>query len=322
MKILITGGAGFIGSYLVEECLNLGHEVTIVDNLSTGSKANIKHLLANDRLTVHYNTVLDRTLMKDLIFQTDELYHLAAPVGVKWIMEHPVQTILENVRGIDIVLEQADKYNKKVLIASTSEVYGKHLEHKLKEDDNRVMGSVHNHRWAYANTKTLDEFLALAYHKEHGLPVVITRLFNTVGPRQTGQYGMVLPTFVQKALKNEPLPVYGDGSQSRSFTYVKDVIAGMIGLMAEPKAYGQIFNIGNGQEITIKQLAELVIKRTASKSKLEVIPYQKAYGSGFEDMQRRTPDISKINELIGYRPTLDIEGILDMVIEHFRTAPL
>ncbi|MFH1429377.1 MAG: NAD-dependent epimerase/dehydratase family protein [Candidatus Margulisiibacteriota bacterium] len=320
MKVLITGGAGFIGSHLAEAFLNRGDEVVVVDNLSTGRKFNIKHLMNNDRFTAHFNTILNRALMKDLIFQCDEIYHLAAPVGVKWIMDHPIQTILENVRGIDIILELADKHKKKVLIASTSEVYGKHLEHTLCEDDNRVMGSVRNHRWAYANTKTMDEFLALAYYKENKTPVVIVRLFNTVGPRQTGQYGMVVPTFVKKALNGEPLPVFGDGTQSRSFTYVKDVVKGIIDLMAEPRAYGDIFNIGNGEEITIEALAKLVIKKTGSKSDITYIPYIKAYGEGFEDMQRRTPNITKIRELTGYKPTLSIEGILDQIITYYKNG--
>ena len=318
MKILITGGAGFIGSHLAERLLEQNNQVIIIDNLSTGRKTNIKHLLENDQFTAHFNTVLNKPLMEDLIFQCDEIYHLAAPVGVKWIIDHPIQTILENVRGIDIVLELADKYKKKVLIASTSEVYGNHLEHTLKEDDNRVMGSVRNHRWAYANTKTLDEFLALAYYKEHQLPAVIVRLFNTVGIRQTGQYGMVVPTFVKKALSNEPIPVYGDGSQTRSFTYVKDVLKGMIDLMAEPKAAGDIFNIGNGQEITILDLAHLVKKKTNSKSEIVLIPYLEAYGEGFEDMQRRTPDISKIAQLTGFKPTLAMDGILDEIIAYYQ----
>ena len=320
MKILITGGAGFIGSHLAEFLLKRGDQVVIIDNLSTGRKSNIKHLLDNDRLTVHYNTVLNRTVMDDLIFQCDELYHLAAPVGVKWIIDHPIQTILENVRGIDIVLELADKYKKKVLIASTSEVYGKHEEHTLQEDDNRVMGSVRNHRWAYANTKTTDEFLSLAYYKENKLPVVVVRLFNTVGPRQTGQYGMVVPTFVKMALSGQPIPVYGDGNQSRSFTYVADVVKGMSDLLAEPRAYGEIFNIGNGEELTIKALAELVKAKTKSKSDIVYIPYLTAYGEGFEDMQRRTPNITKINKLIGYKPTLNINGILDEIISYYKNG--
>jgi len=317
-KILITGGAGFIGSYLAEELLRQGNEVVVIDNLATGRKANIKHLRSNDLFTVHYHTILNRTLMDDLVFQCDEVYHLAAPVGVKWIIEHPVQTILENIRGIDTVLDLANKYQKKILISSSSEVYGKHIEHTLREDDNRVMGSVRNHRWAYANTKTLDEFLALAYYKEKKLPTVIVRLFNTIGPRQTGQYGMVVPKFVKKALQGEPISVYGDGTQSRSFTHVDDVVKAMISLIRNPKAYGDVFNIGNGEEITILELAKLVKKKTNSSSKIEFVSYDQAYGEGFEDMQRRTPDITKIKELIGYKPTLDIEGMLDQIIEYYK----
>jgi len=318
MKILITGGAGFIGSHLAESLLGQSHEVIIVDNLSTGRKSNIKHLLLNDKLTVYYHSILDKPLMDDLIFQSDEIYHLAAPVGVKWIMEHPIQSILENVRGIDIMLELADKYKKKILITSSSEVYGKHIEHTLKEDDNRVMGSVRNHRWSYANAKTMDEFLALAYFREHQLPVVVVRLFNTVGPRQTGQYGMVIPNFVKRALSGEPISVFGDGTQSRSFTYVNDVISAMVRLMAEPKALGEIFNIGNGEEITMMALAQRVKKKTNSASTIETISYEKAYGAGFEDMQRRTPNIDKIQSLIGYQPTLNIDKILDSVIQFYK----
>jgi UDP-glucose 4-epimerase len=256
--------------------------------------------------------------MNELIFKVDHIYHMAAAVGVRKIMDHPVETLDINVKGTETVLRLANRFKKKVLIASTSEVYGKHVEHTLSEDDNRVMGTVKKRRWAYACSKTLDEFLALAYHDEKKLPVVVTRLFNTVGPRQTGQYGMVLPNFVQSALLGKPITVFGDGTQSRSFTHVKDVAEALIKLMTEPKAEGDIFNVGNDHEISIKDLALKVKEMTGSNSDIEYIPYEKAYGPGFEDMERRCPNIDKIKKLISFKPTYDLEAMIQSVIDYFK----
>lgn len=318
MKILITGGAGFIGSHLAENLLELGHEVFIIDNLWTGKLSNIEKMQNNKKFHLVVDTILNESVMNELIFKIDHIYHLAAAVGVKNIMDHPVETLDINVKGTETVLRLANKFKKKVLVASTSEIYGKHVEHSLSEDDNRVMGSVKKRRWAYACSKTLDEFQALAYFDEKKLPVVIVRLFNTVGPRQTGQYGMVLPNFVQSALLGKPITVFGDGTQSRSFTHVSDVVGALIKLMDETKAVGDIFNVGNDHEVTIKDLAVKVKEMTNSSSEIENIPYEKAYGPGFEDMERRCPDISKINKLIGYKPAHDLDAIIQSVIDYFK----
>jgi UDP-glucose 4-epimerase len=318
MKDLITGGAGFIGSHLAEELLELGHEVFLIDNLWTGKLTNIAKIQNHESVHLIVDTILNESVMNELIFKVDHIYHLAAAVGVRNIMDHPVETLDTNVKGTDTVLRLANRFKKKVFIASTSEVYGKHVEHPLSEDDNRVMGTVKKRRWAYACSKTLDEFLALAYFDEKKLPVVIGRLFNTVGPRQTGQYGMVLPNFVQSALLGKPITVYGDGNQSRSFTYVKDVVGAMIKLMKEPAAEGEIFNVGNDKEVTINELAQRVKEMTGSHSEIEHIPYEKAYGPGFEDMERRCPNIEKIKSLIGFEPDYDLEGIIQSVIDFFK----
>jgi UDP-glucose 4-epimerase len=318
MKDLITGGAGFIGSHLAEELLELGHEVFLIDNLWTGKLTNIAKIQNHESVHLIVDTILNESVMNELIFKVDHIYHLAAAVGVRNIMDHPVETLDTNVKGTETVLRLANRFKKKVFIASTSEVYGKHVEHPLSEDDNRVMGTVKKRRWAYACSKTLDEFLALAYFDEKKLPVVIGRLFNTVGPRQTGQYGMVLPNFVQSALLGKPITVYGDGNQSRSFTYVKDVVGAMIKLMKEPAAEGEIFNVGNDKEVTINELAQRVKEMTGSHSEIEHIPYEKAYGPGFEDMERRCPNIEKIKSLIGFEPDYDLEGIIQSVIDFFK----
>lgn len=318
MKTLITGGAGFIGSHLADELLFRNHEVSAIDNLSTGRLENTKHLRENKQFHLTIDTILNEAVMEELIQECDEIYHLAAAVGVKLIMNNPVESIETNVKGTEIVLRLANKYRKKVLIVSTSEVYGKHVEHTLQEDDNRVMGSVKKRRWAYACSKTIDEFLALAYYEEKKLPTIIVRLFNTVGPRQTGQYGMVIPNFVQKALLNKPIAIHGDGKQSRSFIHVKDAVRGLIDIMAHPDAIGDIFNIGNGKEITIEDLALMVKKMTKSNSEIIYIPYEEVYGPGFEDMQRRCPNTSKIKNLISFEPTVDIDGIIESVIEYYK----
>ena len=318
MKSLITGGAGFIGSHLAEELLEQGQEVFIIDNLWTGRLENISRIQKNKGLHLVVDTILNESVMNELIFKVDDIYHLAAAVGVRNVMDHPVETLEINVKGTETVLRLANRFKKKVLVASTSEIYGKHSDHSLSENDNRVMGSVKKRRWAYACSKTLDEFQALAYYDEKKLPVVITRLFNTVGPRQTGRYGMVLPNFVQCALLGKPIPVYGDGRQSRSFCHVKDVVWALIRLMGKAEAEGDIFNVGNDQEVTIKDLALKVKEMTGSKSELEYIPYEKAYGPGFEDMERRCPNIAKLKGLIGYNPTHDLEAIIQGVIDYFK----
>ena len=318
MKALITGGAGFIGSHLAERLLELNHEVFIIDNLWTGRLANIENIQDDERLHLVVDTILNESVMNELVFKVDHVYHLAAAVGVKKIMDHPVETLDINVKGTEAVLRLANRFKKKVLIASTSEVYGRHLNGKVSEDDSRVMGSVKKRRWAYACSKTLDEFLALAYHDEKKLPVVISRLFNTVGPRQTGQYGMVLPNFVQSALLGRSIAVYGDGTQSRSFIHVRDAIEAIIALMAEPQADGDVFNVGNDHEITINDLAQKVKDMTGSDSNIEHVPYEKAYGPGFEDMERRCPNIEKINNLIGFKPEYDLEAMIQSVIDYFK----
>jgi len=318
MKALITGGAGFIGSHLAERLLELDHEVFIIDNLWTGRLENLEKIQNDERVHLVVDTILNESVMNELIFKVDHIYHLAAAVGVMNIMDNPVETLDINVKGTETVLRLANRFKKKVLVASTSEIYGKHLEHSLKEDDNRVMGTVKKRRWAYACSKTLDEFLALAYHDEKKLPVVIARLFNTVGPRQSGRYGMVMPIFVQRALLGKPIVVYGDGTQTRSFAHVKDVVEGLIRLMEEPRAEGDVFNVGNDEEVSIQALAEKVKEMTGSASEIEYMSYEKAYGPGFEDMERRCPDLEKIKALIGYEPTQDLQAIIQSVIDYFK----
>ena len=318
MRVLITGGAGFVGSHLAEALLNRGDEVFVLDNLSTGSIHNIAHLKTQPRFHYTIDTITNEPLLAELVDRADTVVHLAAAVGVKLIVESPVHTIETNVHGTEVVLKLANKKKKLVLIASTSEVYGKSAEVPFREDADLVLGPTAKHRWAYACSKMIDEFLALAYWKERKLPVIIVRLFNTVGPRQTGQYGMVIPNFVRQALAGQPITVFGDGTQSRSFTYVGDVVRAMIALIDEPRAIGQVFNIGNGAEITIADLASKVKKLTASSSAIVHIPYEQAYEVGFEDMPRRVPDISKIRNLIGYEPQVDLPDIIKGVVEHQR----
>jgi len=318
MRVLITGGAGFVGSHLSEALLDRGDEVFILDNLSTGSIDNVVHLKQNPRFHYTIDTVSNEPIVAELIDRCDIVVHLAAAVGVKLIVEQPVHTIETNVHGTEVVLKHANKKKKLVLIASTSEVYGKSTDVPFREDADLVLGPTVKHRWAYACSKLIDEFLALAYWKERKLPVIVVRLFNTVGPRQTGQYGMVIPNFVRQALAGQPITVFGDGTQSRSFTYVGDVVRAMVALIDEPRAIGQVFNIGNGNEITIGELAEKVKKMTGSSSEIVMVPYEKAYEAGFEDMPRRVPDIGRIQSLVGYRPTVELDETLTRVIEHFR----
>ncbi len=318
MDVLITGGAGFIGSHLADHLLRANHRVSVLDNLSTGSISNIAHLKTHPRFSYAIDTVANEPLLAEMIDQCDVVFHLAAAVGVKLIVEAPVHTIETNVHGTEVVLKHANKKKKLVFIASTSEVYGKSEAIPFSEDADLVLGPTPKHRWAYACSKAIDEFLALAYWKEKKLPVVIGRLFNTVGPRQTGQYGMVIPTFVRQALADQPITVFGDGTQTRSFTYVGDVASALVSLVLEPRAVGQVFNIGNTEEISIRELAERVRALTASTSSIVTIPYDEAYETGFEDMPRRVPDIAKIQALVGYAPKACLDEILTRVIEYFR----
>jgi UDP-glucose 4-epimerase len=318
VRAFITGGAGFIGSHLAEQLLKEGHEVEIIDDLSTGSIDNIAHLKGDKRFNYAIDSVTNEPLLAELIDRSDVVFHLAAAVGVKLIVEQPVHTIETNVHGTEVVLKHANKKKKLVFIASTSEVYGKSTAVPFREGADVVLGATVKHRWAYACSKLIDEFLALAYWKERKLPVVIVRLFNTVGPRQTGQYGMVLPTFVRQALAGQPITVFGDGKQSRSFTYVGDVVDALVKLAHEPRAIGEVFNVGTASEVTIGDLAERVKTLTDSESAIQFIPYDEAYEAGFEDMPRRVPDISKLCALIGYRPKLQLDEIIQTVIEHIR----
>lgn len=317
MRVLITGGAGFIGSHLSDAYLKRGDEVFIIDDLSTGSFENIRHLKDHPRFHYTIENVANQPVTAELVDQCDVIFHLAAAVGVKLIVESPVRTIETNVHGTEVVLSLANKKKKKVLIASTSEVYGLSTQVPFKEDGNLVMGATTKGRWSYACSKAIDEFLALAYWREKKLPTVVVRLFNTVGPRQTGQYGMVIPTFVKQALAGRPITVYGDGKQSRCFCYVGDVVGALMKLMDDEAAVGQVFNIGSNQEISIIDLAEKVKALAKSDSEIVRVPYDEAYEEGFEDMPRRVPDISKINQQVGFKPERDLEAILLSVIDFY-----
>ncbi len=320
MKVLITGGAGFIGSHLSEALLERGDEVHVLDDLSTGSIDNIEHLKGKKGFRYTIDTVMNEPATAEQVDRVDVVVHLAAAVGVRLIVESPVHTIETNVHGTETVLKLANKKKKRVLLASTSEVYGKSVEFPFREDSDLVMGPTTKGRWSYACSKAIDEFLALAYYKEKKLPVTVVRLFNTVGPRQTGRYGMVIPNFVRQALAGAPLTVHGDGSQRRCFTDVSDVVRGLLGLIEHEGAVGEVFNIGSQQEISILDLAKKVKAATKSTSEIVFVPYEQAYEEGFEDMQRRIPDISKIEKLVGYRPTVSLEKILERVIEHLSTS--
>ncbi len=318
MKALITGGAGFLGSHLAEALIARGDTVYVLDNLSTGSIENIEHLKSDRRFHYAIDSVTNEPVAAELIDRVDVVFHLAAAVGVRLIVESPVNTIETNVHGTEMVLKLANKKKKKVLVASTSEVYGKSEDVPFHEEADLVMGPTSKGRWSYACSKAIDEFLALAYHKEKHLPVVIARLFNTVGPRQTGRYGMVVPNFVKQALLGHPITVYGDGEQSRCFTYVTDVVGALMKLADHEGAVGQVFNIGNDrEEVTIRALAQRVKERTKSASEVVLVPYDKAYESGFEDMPRRVPDLGKIRALVGYEPKVHLDEILDRVIAYF-----
>ena len=314
MRALLTGGAGFVGSHLAETLLDRGHQVIVLDDLSTGSMENITHLKTRAGFEYVIDSVMNEPMTAELTDRADVVFHLAAAVGVKLIVEAPVRTIETNVHGTEVVLTHASKKSKLVVIFSTSEVYGKSTAVPFREDADLVLGPTPKHRWAYACSKAIDEFLALAYHRERRLPVIVVRLFNTVGPRQTGRYGMVIPTFVRQALAGEPITVYGDGRQTRSFTYVGDVVGALAKLAQEPAAIGQVFNLGSTEEVSIMDLAKTVRRLTTSPSEIVLIPYDEAYEAGFEDMPRRVPDLRKIAALIGYAPTLGLDDILARVI--------
>ena len=313
MKALITGGAGFIGSHLAEALLARGDSVAVIDDLSTGSIRNIEHLKGEKRFRYTIGSVMDMPVLAELVDDADVVFHLAAAVGVRLVVERPVSTIETNVRGTENVLECANKKRKKVLLASTSEVYGRSVRDRFNEEDDLLIGPPTTGRWRYACSKALDEFLAMAYFKEKGLPAVIARLFNTVGPRQTGEYGMVVPNFVRQALADEPITVHGDGEQTRCFCHVRDVVGALVALVEHPGALGGVFNIGSSDEITIRTLAEQVKAVLGSKSEIVLVPYDDVYEEGFEDMRRRAPDISKIRALIGFEPTLDLATIINDV---------
>jgi len=322
MRVLITGGAGFIGSHLAEQHLENGDEVYIIDDLSTGSMDNISVLQENpaykNKLFVHINTILNHDIMLELTGICDRVYHLAAAVGVQTILDKPLESIVTNIQGTEKVLEMCNKFKKRVLVACTSEVYGKHMHAPLVETDNIIYGPSSKFRWSYAASKLMDEFTALAHHRTNGLEVIVTRLFNTVGPRQTGAYGMVIPRFVIQALRSEPITVFGDGTQTRTFTYVKDVVKALMALMASDQAVGEVINIGGVEEITILDLARKIIDMTNSSSEIQLIPYEKAFGKDFEDMQRRVPSTDKLKRIAGFAPDKSLDFILTKVINHFR----
>jgi len=318
MKAFITGGAGFIGSHLVELLLAHGHEVAILDDLSTGRYENVAHLDGNSRLQVVIGTILNETLVDKLVERCDVVLHLAAAVGVELIIKKPLESMMTNIRGSEVVLEMAHRYRKKVLVASTSEVYGKNIHGPLREDTDRVLGSPLKTRWSYSTSKAVDEILAHVYWKEKGVPTIIVRLFNTVGPRQSGAYGMVIPRFVAQALAGAPLQVHGDGKQSRCFVHVKDVVQAFLKLIEHPGAVGEVFNVGSQEEVTIEELAARVIQLAHSASRIEYIPYAEAYEEGFEDMPRRVPDIGKVHALIGFQPTVSLNQIIESVVDSMR----
>lgn len=318
-RALITGGAGFIGSWLAETLHGRGWGVTVVDDLSTGSAANVELLAASPRFECVVDTALNRALMAELVDRADVVFHLAAAVGVRLIVERPVHTIETNVRTTEVVLDLCARRARPLVMTSSSEVYGKLDRPRFHEDDDLVLGPTSRARWCYAGSKIIDEFLAHAYHVEKGLPVVVARLFNTIGPRQSGRYGMVVPRFVEQALAGEPLTVHGDGAQRRSFTWVGDVVEALIALAGHPGAVGRVFNVGHHQEISILELARLVRRLAGSSSEIVFVPYEEAYGEGFEDMARRLPDVGRLESLIGFKPSVDLPEMLRRILDHART---
>jgi len=319
---LITGGAGFIGSHLAEHLLERGLEVYVLDDLSTGAHRNVEPLRDRDGFHLVVDSMLSPSVVSELVYKCDVVYHLAAAVGVRLIVEQPVHTMVTNVRGTETVLEYCNKFGKRVLVASSSEVYGDHREERaLAENDRRVYGPVSERRWLYADSKAIDEFLALGFHQERGLDCVIVRLFNTVGPRQSGQYGMVIPRFVERALAGAPLEVHGDGTQTRSFCHVSDTVRALVGLMDADGVAGDIFNVGSPERVRIIDVARRVLELTGSRSTLTFVPHSQVYGLGIEDVLHREPSIEKIRDAIGWRPSLDLDRILGDVIDHTRRAP-
>jgi UDP-glucose 4-epimerase len=318
MKILVTGGAGFIGSHLVEALLDRGDDVWVIDDLSTGRFENIAHLEDHPKFHYTIDTILDESVLNEHVARVDEVFHLAAAVGVAYIIENPLQSLETNIKGTEYVLQAANEGKKKVIIFSTSEIYGKANHQPCKETDDRILGTTTIARWGYSSSKAIDEFLSLAYHREKQLPIVIVRCFNTCGPRQTGQYGMVIPRFVKQALLDHPITIYGDGKQTRCFSDVSDVIRAVLVLSDEPRAVGEVFNVGSDVPISIEDLALRIKELTGSRSQIEYIPYEKAYEQGFEDMRERVPDLTKIREFVGYEPQVSLQELLERVVEHFR----
>ncbi len=318
MKALITGGAGFIGSHLADRLLADGHQVVVLDDLSTGRYENIEHLLGRPDFEFVLGSILNADLLDDCVARCDTVFHLAAAVGVQLIVEKPLESLATNIRGSELVFEKAHKYDTRILVASTSEIYGKNTSDRLGEDDDRILGSPLKSRWSYSEAKAIDEILAYTYWRQKGLRSVIVRLFNTVGPRQTGHYGMVIPRFVNQALRDEPLTVYGDGTQQRCFCYVGDIVDALTRLVDTEEAYGQVFNLGGSEEVSIMTLAERVIARTGSQSSIRVIPYDEAYEAGFEDMERRVPNTDRAAAAVSFKQTLDLDGIIDSVVEDQR----
>jgi UDP-glucose 4-epimerase len=320
MRVLVTGGAGFIASHLADHLLEQGHVVVALDDLSTGRLSNVEHLRGRPDFELVVGSILDPDLVDDAVGRSDIVFHLAAAVGVELIVSQPLQSLATNIRGAEIVFEKANKYRTPVLVTSSSEIYGKNRSDRLHEDDDRILGSPLKSRWAYSEAKAIDEILAYTYWKEKGLPTVIVRLFNTVGPRQTGAYGMVIPRFVDQALRNEPITVYGDGLQTRCFCYVGDIVAALAALLENPAAYGRVFNLGSDDEVSIGELAQIVLAETGSQSEVRYVAYEDAYEEGFEDMARRVPDTSRAHELVGFRPTVGLRDVIRLVIEEQRLA--
>lgn len=319
MRALITGGAGFIGSHLADLLLSQGHQVIALDNLSTGRHSNVEHLLGRSDFEFVLGSILNADLVDDVVGRADTVFHLAAAVGVDLIVAHPLESLATNIRGSETVFEKAHKHGRRILVTSTSEIYGKNTSDRLHEDDDRILGSPLKSRWSYSEAKAIDEILAYTYWREKGLETVIVRLFNTVGPRQTGSYGMVIPRFVSQAVRGEPITVYGDGNQTRCFCFVGDVVGALVSLTEHPEAYGKVFNLGGTEEISMADLALRIIDLADSDSKLRFVPYEEAYEEGFEDMQRRVPDTGRAHQLIGFEPTVGLDEIIDLVVAEQRS---
>ncbi len=315
MKALITGGAGFIGSHLADRLLARGDQVILIDDLSTGRLSNIEHLNGHSDVEFVLGSILDADLVEQIVSRVDAVFHLAAAVGVNLIVDRPLESLMTNIRGTEVVVESAHKYSKRILVMSTSEIYGKNTSDSLAEDDDRILGSPLKSRWSYSEAKAIDEILAYTYWREKGLEAVIIRLFNTVGPRQTGSYGMVVPRFVGQALRNQPITIFGDGTQTRCFCHVSDVVGGLVALSEHPEGFGKVFNLGGVEEISIRDLASRIVELSGSNSELEYIPYSSAYEEGFEDMERRVPNIGRAKRLVGFEPSIGLDEIIHSVID-------